>query len=117
MGLKCGAQEWKDSVLLQNIIEPPDLTRHCNFCIVGLYIAHAFDCKKVVLVTSCQSELRNKVFNLYIKALTPTHVRVNPLIHLGSYVQINKAFQFCSNLPNNPLFLAIDSEYKVKLLI
>ena len=91
------------------VLEHPDLTRHCNVCIVRFYIAHAFDCKKAVLDTSRQSDLHNKVFNLSIKALTPTHMHNDPIIRPCHTVQSRKAFQFGSNLPNNPLGIAVDS--------
>ena len=54
-------------------------------------ISHALDCKKGGLVTARHNELRDGVSDLAGKALTPSHVRDDPLIYSGRAVKRTKA--------------------------
>ena len=74
-------QEWSDDIFLLYGIEPPNLPCHCNVCGVGFSISRALNCIKGGLVTSCYNKLCDRVAELSINSLTPTHVRNDPLIN------------------------------------
>ena len=90
-GTELGAQEWHDTLLLQYILDPPDLPTHCDGCQANLLISHVLDCKKGGLVTARQNEIRDWVEDLAGKAFTPSHVRDDPLIYSGCSVKRKKA--------------------------
>ena len=56
-GTKIGAQEWRNSLFLHYVIEPPDLLSHCNGCRVAFSICHALDCKNCGLITAHHNDL------------------------------------------------------------
>ena len=83
MARSWGAQEWRDALFLRYGLEPPDLCTHCDGCEARFTISHAFDCKKVGLVTARHNEIRDGVSDLAGKAFTPDHVCDDPLIYSG----------------------------------
>ena len=89
-GTYLGAQEWRDSLFLRQIIEPPDLPSHCDGCLAAFTICHALDCNKGGLVTERHNELCDEVADLVRKAFTPAHVRNDPKIFTGRAVQGGK---------------------------
>ena len=42
-GTDLGAQEWRDPLFLQYVINPPDLPYHCDGCSAAFNIYHALD--------------------------------------------------------------------------
>ena len=90
-GTKLGAQEWHESLFLCYDLDTLDLPTHCDSCHAKFLISHALDCKKVGLFTARHNELRYRVADLASKALTPSHVRNNPLIQSGRAVKRTKA--------------------------
>ena len=116
-GTKLKVQEWGDDVFLRYLIKPPDLPHH-HYCTgVGFSISHALYCKIGGLIISCHNKLCGRVSNLSNKALTPTHVRGNPLINPGCAVCSRKSFLEKSHSPNNLIGTSIDLEQIVNLLI
>ena len=83
IGTELGAQEWRDAAFLRYVLEPPDLPKYCEGCNAQFLIYHALDCKRGVLVTARNNELRYGVADLSGKAFNPSHVRNNPLIYQG----------------------------------
>ena len=97
-GTEMGPQEWRDALFLRYGLDPPDLPTHCNGCEVRFTTSHALDCKKGGLVTARHNELRDKVSDLAIKALTPAHVRDDPLIYSGRAMSRTKYMPAGSNI-------------------
>ena len=80
-GTELGSQEWRDALFLRYGLDPPDLPTHCDCCQAKFLISHALDCKQGGLVTARHNELRDGVAELAGKAITPAHVRDDPLIY------------------------------------
>ena len=85
-----GAQEWRDDLFLRYGIDPPDLPTYCDVCNAKFKICHALNCKRGGLVTERHNDLRDGVADLASKALTPSHVRDDPLIFAGCNVKRTK---------------------------
>ena len=96
-GTELGAQEWHDALFLWYGLEPPDLPVYCDGCQAKFSISHALDFKNGGLVTARHNELRDGVADLADKALTPSHVRDDPLIYSGRAVKRTKAAPAESN--------------------
>ena len=77
-GVELGAQEWRGSLLLRYIIDPPDLPSNCYGCGSVFSIFHTLDCKKVILIMARHNKLRDGVANLAGKAFTPAHMLNDP---------------------------------------
>ena len=92
-----GGQEWRDALFLRYGLEPPDLPTYCDRCQAKFSVSHALDCKKGGLVTEGHNELRDGVADLAGKALTPSHVRNNPLIYSGRAVKRTKSAPAVAN--------------------
>ena len=73
-----GAQEWRDTLFLWYILEPPDLPTHCDGFQAKFSVIHALDCKKGGLVTARHNELRDRVADLAYKAFTPPTCAMTP---------------------------------------
>ena len=65
-----GAQEWREKVFVRYVINPLDLTHHCDDFGVGFSATHTLNCKKGGLITSQQNDLHDGVVDLECKALT-----------------------------------------------
>ena len=85
------AQEWRDSLFLRYVLDPPDLPQYCDGYNTKLTIYHTLDCKRGGLVTARHNELREGNADLDGKAFTTTHVHDNPLIFTGFSVKRLKA--------------------------
>ena len=48
-GTELGAQEWRDALFLQYVLDPPELPQYCDGCYANFYICHALDCKRANL--------------------------------------------------------------------
>ena len=82
-----------------------------------LSISHVLYFKKGGLITSHRNKLLDGVIDLSRKALVPTHMRDDPLIHPGCAVQIVRAPLAGSSPPNNIPGMAEYFEQKCGLLI
>ena len=70
-GTDLRAQEWKNSLFLHYSIDPPYLSDHYDECGAVFDICHAFECKKVCLITTRHNSIRDGVANLASNAFTP----------------------------------------------
>ena len=68
-------QEWRDSLFLRYVIDPPDLQDHCNECGAAFYICHCHNCNNGGILPVCNNKLLDGVTGLASKAFTSTHVR------------------------------------------
>ena len=64
-------------------ITPPDLPTTCDGCEARFTLQHALGCKKGGLVIFRHNEIRDELVYLAGKALTPSAIRDEPLIHTG----------------------------------
>ena len=85
-GMEIGAHECGYAIFLQFGIKPPDLPLNCNGYGVRIFIVHALDYKKGILVTSRYNDIPNRAADMSSTDLTPIHVRYDPLINLGHSV-------------------------------
>ena len=86
-----GDQEWRDTLFLRYVMEPPYLPTYCDGCQAKFSISHALDCKRGGLVTARHNELHDGVAYLDGKAFAPSHVRDDPLIYSSRAVKRTKA--------------------------
>jgi len=80
-GTELSAQEYRDAILLRYGRAPGDLPSHCDGCGQKFDVRHALECKKGGLVILRHDEIRNELSDLASKALIPSAVRDEPLIH------------------------------------
>ena len=85
-GTELVSQEWKNTLFLHDIVEPPDLPLYCNGG-GGKYNHPCTKLKNLGLVITQHTNLRYRVAGLYSKAFRLLHVCDNPLIHTGFYMQ------------------------------
>lgn len=83
-GTELSPQEFRDNLLLRYGRTPGDLPAQCDGCGGRFTVSHALDCKKGGLVMLRHNEIQGEVTELGSKALSPSAVRVEPLIHLDS---------------------------------
>jgi hypothetical protein len=70
-----------DSLLLRYSRSPADLPSHCDGCGQKFTVHHALECKKGGLVISGHNEIRDELSDLASKAIIPSAVCDEPLIH------------------------------------
>jgi hypothetical protein len=70
-----------DSLLLRYSRSPADLPSHCDVCGQKFTVRHALECKKGGLVISGHNEIRDELSDLASKAIIPSAVCDEPLIH------------------------------------
>ena len=99
-GTELRPQEWRDALFLWYGLKPPDLPTNCDGCEARFTISHTLDCKKGGLVTARHNEIREGVADLADKALTPAHVRDDPLIYSGCAMSRTNPKPAGSNLTN-----------------
>jgi hypothetical protein len=80
-GTDLSAQEFRDSLLLRYSRSPADLPSHCYGCGQKFTVCHALECKKGGLVISRHNEIRDELSDVASKAIVPSAVRDEPLIH------------------------------------
>ena len=51
-GTELGAQEWRDALFLQYVVDLPELPHYCDGCSTNFSICHALNCKRGGLVTA-----------------------------------------------------------------
>jgi hypothetical protein len=79
-GTELSASEFRDNLLLRYSRQISNLPKTCDGCGVKFSVRHALTCKAGGLIISRHNEIRNELIDLATKALTPTAVRVEPLI-------------------------------------
>jgi hypothetical protein len=80
-GMELSAPEFRDAFLLRYARCPPDLPSHCDGCLQKFSVWHALECKTGGLVIFRHNEIRDELSDLATKALSPSAVRDEPLIH------------------------------------
>jgi hypothetical protein len=80
-GTVLSAQEYRDAFLLRYGRCPGDLQPHCDGCGQKFSVRHALECKTGGNVISRHNEIRDEVADLASKAIVPSAVRNEPLIH------------------------------------
>jgi predicted transcriptional regulator len=80
-GTELSAQEYRDAFLLRYGRCPGDLPPHCDGCGQKFNVRHALECKKGGNVISRHNEIRDELADLASKAITPSAVRNEPIIH------------------------------------
>ena len=79
-GTDLGPQEWRDALILQYGLDPPDFPTHCDGCHAKFSISHTLDYKKGRLVMVRHNVLRDGVANLAGKAFTASNLPHYPHI-------------------------------------
>ena len=77
-GTELVAHEWRDPLFLRYIIDPPDISDHCDGFEASLSICHALDYKKGGLITERHNDLCDGVADLASKYFTPMHMLEDP---------------------------------------
>ncbi len=80
-GTVLSSQEFRDSLHLRYSRTPPDLPKHCDGCGSKFSIEHALQCKKGGLVNQRHNEIRDELCEIAARAIIPSAVRDEPLIH------------------------------------
>jgi hypothetical protein len=84
-GTELSAQEFRDKLLIRYARQPPDLPVLCDGCGCQFSVGHALECKVVGgLVILRHNEINHELADLSSKALSPSAIRGEPLIHPGS---------------------------------
>jgi hypothetical protein len=112
-GTKLSAQEFRDALLLQYAHSPGDLPSHCDSCDATFSVRHALECKTGGLIILPHNEITEELCDLASKALTPSAIRLEPMIKTGSFVDDTKAVD-----PKSPVqCLRIGDDERGDLLI
>jgi hypothetical protein len=80
-GTELSAQEFRDALLLRHARTPGNLPSHCDGCGVKFDVRHALECKVGGLIILRHNEINQELCDLASKALAPSAVRVEPMIH------------------------------------
>ena len=83
-GTELSRQEFTDTLLLRYARSPGDLPEQCDGCNAKFTVQHALDCKSGGLIIQRHNEIGSELMEWASKALSPSSVRVEPLIHLDS---------------------------------
>jgi hypothetical protein len=90
-GTELSAQEFRDALLLRHARTPGDLPSHCDGCGAKFDVRHALECKVGGLVIQRHNEINEELCDLASKALVPSAVRVEPMIHSRRTAEETKA--------------------------
>ena len=90
-GTELGDQEWRYYLFLCYVIDPPDLPPYCDGYNAAFFIYHKLYCNKGSLITTCNNHICDGVANFSGKALTPSHVSNETLIHPVRALQEGKS--------------------------
>jgi hypothetical protein len=80
-GTELSAQEFRDKLLIRYARQPPDLPALCDGCSCQFSLGHALECKVGGLVILRHNEINHELADLSSKALSPSAIRDEPLIH------------------------------------
>jgi hypothetical protein len=80
-GTELSAQEFRDALLLRHTRTPGDLPSQCDGCSAKFYVRHALECKVGGLIILQHNEINEELCDLASKALAPSAVRVESMIH------------------------------------
>ncbi len=80
-GTELSAQEFRDAFLLRYGRSPGDLPSLCDGCGQKFSVQHALECKKGGNVILRHNEIRDELADLAAKAIIPSAIRNEPLIH------------------------------------
>jgi hypothetical protein len=80
-GTELSAQEWRDAFFLRYGRSPGDLPSLCDGCGQKFSVQHALECKKGGNVILRHNEIRDELADLAAKAIIPSAIRNEPLIH------------------------------------
>jgi hypothetical protein len=90
-GTELSAQEFRDALLLRHARTPGDLSSHCDGCGAKFDVRHALECKVGGLVILRHNEINEEMCDLASKALAPSAVRVERMIHSRRTAEETKA--------------------------
>jgi hypothetical protein len=82
-GMELSAQEFHDALSMRYGDTPSDLPASCDGCQACFTLQHALDCKKGGLVIFCHNEIQDKLVHMAGKAMTPSAICDEPLVHPG----------------------------------
>jgi hypothetical protein len=85
------AQEFRDALLIRHARTPGDLPSHCDICGAKFDVRHALECKVGGLVILRHNEINKELCDLASKAIAPSAVRVEPMIHSRRTAEETKA--------------------------
>ncbi len=83
--------EFRDALLLRHARTPEDLPSHCDGCGAKFNVRHALECKVGGLVILRHNEINEELCDLASKALVPSAVRVESMIHSRRTAEETKA--------------------------
>ena len=86
-GTDLSAEEFRDSLRLRYGLPPRTLPSKCDGCSQPFSVEHALSCKTGGLVTLRHNDVAYEWHQLCAKALTPSAVTDEPLIHSGRDIQ------------------------------
>jgi hypothetical protein len=81
-GTELLAQEFRDTLLLRHARTPGNLPSHCDGCGAKFDVRHALEYKVGGLVILQHNEINEELCDLASKALAPSAVCVEPMIHI-----------------------------------
>jgi hypothetical protein len=82
-GTELSSQEFRDALLLRYARSPGDLPSQCDGCGAAFSVRHALECKTGGLVIMRHNEITEELCDLASKALTPSAIRLEPMINNG----------------------------------
>jgi hypothetical protein len=84
------AQEFCDALSMRYGDTPYDLPVSCDSCDAHFTLQHVLSCKKGGLVIFCHNKIQDKLVHMVGKAMTPSTIHDEPLIHPGHAAEIVK---------------------------
>jgi hypothetical protein len=90
-GTELLAQEFRDALLPRHARTPGDLPSHCDGCGAKSDVRHALECKVGGLVILRHDKISEELCDLASKALAPSAICVEPMIHSRRTAEETKA--------------------------
>ena len=100
-GTELSPLEFRDNLHLRYARSPGNIPERCDGCHAPFTIQHALDCKSGGLIIQRHNEIGSELMEWASKALTPSAVRVEPLIHLDSTPAMEQEAQPAPNANPN----------------
>jgi hypothetical protein len=107
-GTELLAQEFRDALLLRHARTPGNLPSHCDGCSAKFDVRHALEYKVGGFVIVRHNEINEELCDLASKALAPSAVLVEPMIHSRCTAEETKAKE--PKLPVQRLSRSSDEE-------